>query len=92
MTDETRQLEALFGPLATFSEYKRGQTIRYRADCMVKPGEITWITAPGRTSQDTEHPLEYWMGLDCIYQADSIEVLDEARDRAEDTHHKGKAL
>src|SRR2546425_8919544 len=72
MTDETQQFEALFGPLAKFSEYKQGQTIRYRADGFVKTGEITWVSNPGHTSQGTEHPLEYWIGLDVAYQTDII--------------------
>ena len=68
--DETEVLEDAFGPLAQFSEFERGQTIRYRVDDLIKTGEITWITPPGRTYLGTQHPTEYWIGLDCIYQYD----------------------
>jgi hypothetical protein len=74
--DETQYLEALFGPIAKFSEYTQGQVIKYRADGMVKTGEITWITAPGRTDLGTEHPLEYWIGLDVAYQHDIIGLAE----------------
>ena len=60
-------------PLAKFSEYRIGQTIRYRSPDtgQIVSGEITWITGPGKTSQGTPHPTEYWIdGLTVIYSAD----------------------
>jgi hypothetical protein len=77
-----QQMEALMGPLARYSDYRVGQTIRYRADGMVKTGEITWITAPGRTSQGTQHPLEYWIGLDVAYQPDIIGLAEPGEEPA----------
>src|SRR5438105_2997088 len=82
MTDETQHLEAIFGPIAKFSEYKQGQTIRYRADGFIKTGEITWVTAPGRTDLGAEHPLEYWIGLDVAYQTDIIGLAESGEEPA----------
>ncbi len=72
------QMEALYGPSAKFSEYKAGQHVRYRADGMVKTGEITWVSGPGHTALGTPHPTQYWIdGLTCIYQGDILGVVDE---------------
>jgi hypothetical protein len=40
MADNDQHLEAVFGELAKFSEYKRGQIVRYWGDGRVKTGEI----------------------------------------------------
>lgn len=77
MTDDT-QLEALYGERAKFSEYKVGQHVRYRADGMVKTGEITYVSAPGRTVRGIEHPTEYWIdGLNVAYQSDILGIVED---------------
>src|SRR5437763_16226305 len=72
MTDEM-QLEALYGKAAKFSEYKAGQTVRYRDNGRELIGEITYVSAPGHTVRGVAHPTQYWIdGLTCIYQTDII--------------------
>jgi hypothetical protein len=67
-----QQLEELFGPRARHSEYAVGQRVRYRSDGRILTDEIDWITPADKT-----HPLEYWIGLNCLYQTDIIEAVDE---------------
>ena len=82
MTDEQaylQQMEELHGPLARYSEYRIGQTVRYRSPDTGKviSGEITWITGPGQTVTGRPHPTEYWVdGLTVVYSSD-IEGLAE---------------
>lgn len=54
------QRESAFGPEAQFSEYKRGETIRFRDGDQVKQGTIIHVIAPSKAVVDGEmHPLTY---------------------------------
>lgn len=46
---DTQQLEALYGPLYTYSDHKVGQQIRFYdiVDKQEHTGVIRWIQAPG---------------------------------------------
>lgn len=46
MTEE-KQFEQLYGPLAPYSDHKRGETITFREQGQVKRAEILWVCAPG---------------------------------------------
>jgi hypothetical protein len=77
MADNDQQFEDIFGPLAKFSEFKRGQIVKYRSDGRIKTGEIMWVTAPGHTVTGADHPTEYWIGLDCIYEPDILQAIED---------------
>jgi hypothetical protein len=68
---DDQDLSAIFGPCAKFSEYAIGQVVRYVCNGLIRIGTITWTTPP-----DEQHPLEYWVGLDCLYQTDILQTID----------------
>jgi hypothetical protein len=72
MNEYDQDLSAIFGPKARHSEYVVGQVVRYKAEGRIKTGEISWITPA-----DDTHPLEYWIGLECLYSTDLIEAIEE---------------
>jgi hypothetical protein len=70
---EDQHLEEIFGPCARHSEYNVGQLIKFRTETgRILIDEIDWITPA-----DAFHPLEYWVGLRCLYQTDIIEAVEE---------------
>lgn len=62
MSDE---LEDVYGPAAAFSEYHRGDRIRYIQDDEIYTGTIVWVCAPGRVSENgPELPTRYIVDRD----------------------------
>jgi len=54
------QRESAFGPEAQFSEYKRGEVIRFREGSQERSGTIIHVIAPSQAVVDGEmHPLTY---------------------------------
>ena len=53
------QRESAFGPEAQFSEYKRGEVIRFRENGQEKQGKIIHVCAPGTTVKGTPHGILY---------------------------------
>jgi hypothetical protein len=82
-TNKDTQLEALYGPLAPYSEYTKGAHIRYRTeDKHEYIGVIVWITGPGTTARGHNHPTQYIVEKDgagdslpdIVYPSDIIEA------------------
>jgi hypothetical protein len=71
MTHE-QDCASIFGERARHSEFSIGQVVRSLCDDRVQTGEITWITPA-----QADHPLEYWIGLNCLYQGDILGLLDD---------------
>lgn len=87
MTDD-RQLEDLYGPAARHSEFKVGQTIRFRSDGTIRTGEITYVSPPGVTALGKPHPLEYWIdGLTVCYSSDILGLVDDDGDQEPALEH-----
>jgi hypothetical protein len=80
--DLSEQFEALYGMLATYSEYEVGERICYRCgDEAIRSGTIMWIVAPDRVAEQRV-PTRYVVkcdadsGLpDTVWQRDILEVL-----------------
>lgn len=52
MTQSNEDLEAIYGPSAPFSEYKRGDHITYiSAEGERKSGTILWVCAPSEIGE-----------------------------------------
>jgi hypothetical protein len=60
-TEETQQLEAVFGPLAPHSEFQRGEPISYRdGNGVTKTGMIIWVRAAEMVVEGVKEPrLDY---------------------------------
>lgn len=59
MTTE-KDLEALYGPLAPYSEHKRGDTITYEQEGVRNTGKILWVCERGQVSEEGPVlPLHY---------------------------------
>ena len=57
-TDE--ELETLYGPVAPYSEHKRGDTITYTLSGVECIGTILWVCGPGEVVDGgQQHPLRY---------------------------------
>ena len=57
-----RNLENDWGPAAPFSDYKPGDTLRYRADGSTWSGVVVWVAAPRESAivgRDNILPLRY---------------------------------
>jgi hypothetical protein len=54
MTNFDSRLAGLYGPAAAYSEYLRGDYVRYMVGAAVHTGVIVWITASGQP------PLQGW--------------------------------
>lgn len=55
-----QELEALYGPLAPYSEHKRGDTITYEQEGVRNTGKILWVCARGQVSESGPVlPLHY---------------------------------
>ena len=52
------QFEAIYGPLPQFSEYKRGDSIRYREGAGTTTGIIAWVVAP-QVIAGKQEPMQY---------------------------------
>jgi hypothetical protein len=78
MTDLDEQFEDLYGSLAPFSDFKRGEHITYRAGGQTRTGKILWVaTATRIASRDI--PVQYIVECDqhsgipdSIWQSDII--------------------
>lgn len=54
------QAEALYGPSASYSDHKAGDSIQFRAGSEIKAGTILHVRAPGPTHEGgKEHSLLY---------------------------------
>lgn len=59
MPQQDEQLEALYGPLAPYSEHKRGD-ITYEQDGVQATGTVLWMCGPGEVVEGgQQHPLHY---------------------------------
>lgn len=77
-------LEAIYGPPAAHSEYKRGERVRYHRGGQgeICTGEILWICAPHpvlmRSARTVDAPLSYIIAPDeagmpdVVYQPDIL--------------------
>ena len=61
VSQQDQQLEALYGPLAPYSEHKRGDVITYeQGDAGQATGTILWVCGPGEVVEGGQsHPLRY---------------------------------
>src|SRR5436305_1974379 len=58
--DKEIQFEALYGPLAAYTEYRKGAIITYRGDNgLTTHGKIVWVTSPVATPHGEQHPMRY---------------------------------
>ncbi len=63
-SQEDKDLEAIYGPMASHSDHKRGDRIRYlSAEGLHCEGEIIWCCAPGMVGNE-------FMGLRYIVAPD----------------------
>jgi hypothetical protein len=69
------QMEALWGPPARYSEYKRGDRITYRSidTGHLKTGTIDWVAGAGRSLSGKTVPARYILGFDVVYLSEVIE-------------------
>lgn len=77
--NEIAELEATYGPLATHSEYKRGEIVTYRDELgAVKQGEILWV-CPAGNIVGRHVPMQYIIaasGFPSIaHETDILEVI-----------------
>jgi hypothetical protein len=80
-TDKDWQLEALYGPLAAYSEYAKGASITYCADGLTHTGVIVWVVGPHTTPGGCSRPMYYVVERDgvpdsmpdVIHQSDIVE-------------------
>ena len=88
MTSLDEQFENLYGPLAPFSDFKKGEHITYRAEGQTRTGTILWVaTATRIVGRDI--PVTYVVECDQhsgipdhIYLGDI--VMDPQEDQAEE--------
>lgn len=78
--DDDGQMTALFGPLAPYSDHKRGETISFMLRGSRVSGEVTWITAAGPSPTGQHHsPVTYVCYVEgelmptLVYQTEVIE-------------------
>lgn len=57
-THHAEQFEAMYGPMPRFSEFKRGEKIRYRSGAGISTGEIVWVVAP-QVIAGRQEPTQY---------------------------------
>ena len=80
-TEREQQLEDLFGPMPTYSEHKKGETITFReaGTGQTRQGTILWVKAPGPSYKGGPmRPLTYIVytgqGMpSAVYPGDVIE-------------------
>jgi len=80
--DLSEQFEALYGVLATYSEYQVGERICYRCGGeAIRTGTIVWIMAPDRVA-DQHLPTRYVVTSDShsgfpdtVWERDILEVI-----------------
>ena len=81
MTDVERNLSETWGDPTPFSDYKPGESIRYRADSGTYTGTIIWVTGPSESRIEGHDPLPLryiversgWSGFpDVVYSGDII--------------------
>lgn len=59
-SEEEAMLEILYGPLAPYSDHKRGEHIRFREEGQEQTGEIIWVRQSGPAVQGGKsHPVCY---------------------------------
>ncbi len=83
MTDLDRNLAELWGDLASHSEYRRGDQVRYTVGLATYTGSIIWIAAAGPSMIEghPDQPLKYvieregWTGFPDIAISSDIEGL-----------------
>ena len=87
--EQKRNLENDWGPAAPYSDYKRGEAIRYRSiDGTIESGEIIWVAAPGPSAREghDDLPTRYIVARagwsedsfpDVVYSSDILQSTDE---------------
>lgn len=52
-----------FGELYRFSDHKRGDVIRFRAEGQTEQGEIIWVSPGGHLPSGKDMPPHYWVSV-----------------------------
>src|SRR6266516_8113744 len=88
MTTLDEQFEDLYGPLAPFSDFKKGEHITYRSEGQTRTGTIVWVATAKRIAV-RDIPLQYSVepdhrgGIpDSVWQSDF--VMDPQEYRADE--------
>lgn len=63
MTTLDEQFQELYGPLAPFSDFKRGEHITYRAEGQTRTGVIVWVATATRIAGH-DIPVRYIVECD----------------------------
>ena len=63
MTTLDEQFEDLYGPLAPFSDFKKGERITYRASGQARTGTIVWVATATRIA-GRDIPVQYIVECD----------------------------
>ena len=78
MTTLDEQFEDLYGPLAPFSDFKKGEHITYRAGGQIRTGTIVWVATATRIA-GRDIPVQYIVEcdqhsgfLDTVWQSDIV--------------------
>lgn len=67
MTEDkvAQQFESIYGPLPKFSEFKRGEKIRYRSGAGTSTGVIVWVCSP-QIVVGKQEPTQYVVENDAV--------------------------
>jgi hypothetical protein len=88
MKNFDKQLAEDWGVAATYSDYSRDESIRYRVGDAIYTGTIIWIAAPSDSRVEWHEPLPLryiverhgWSGFpDVVYSADILTSTNEAK-------------
>ena len=63
MTTLDEQFEDLYGPLALFSDFKKGEYITYRSEAQTRTGTIVWVATATRIA-GRDIPVQYIVECD----------------------------
>src|SRR6266705_3516499 len=63
MTSLDEQFEDLYGPLAPFSDFKKGEHITYRSEGQTRTGTIVWVATATRIA-GRDIPVQYIVECD----------------------------
>ena len=89
MTTLDEQFEDLYGPLAPFSDFKKGEHITYRAGGQTRTGTIVWVATATRVA-GRDIPVQYIVECDqhsgfpdTVWQSDIVMDPHEAAGQEE---------
>ena len=83
MTTLDEQFEDLYGPLAPFSDFKKGEHITYRSEGQTRTGTILWVATATRIA-GRDIPVQYI--VECDQHSgfpDHIDLADIVMNRQE---------